>query len=103
MGCTAVQQNLGGVTQTTGQMAQAMGTATQATSAWSQALQVAAGIGLAVTLDRIVQALARFLSGSVTLAAKMQDLHRSFVVLEGSSQAANRTLAGLFDVANGLA
>ena len=94
-----VQQSLNGVGQATSQVTQQMQAATQATSAWSQALQTASTIGLAVTLDRIVQALGRFLQNSILLTARMQDLHRSFVALEGSSQAANRTMAELFDVA----
>ena len=94
-----VQQSLGGVTQTTSQITQAMGAATRATSAWGQVLQTASAIGLAVTLDRIVQALGRFLQNSVLLTARMQDLNRSFVAIEGSAAAANRTMAGLFDVA----
>ena len=94
-----VQQSLNGIGQATNQLTQQMRAATQATSAWGQALQTASAIGLAVTLDRIVQALGRFVRDSVLLAARMQDLHRSFVAIEGSAQAANRTMATLFDVA----
>jgi tape measure domain-containing protein len=94
-----VQQGLNGIAQTTGQVTQAMQAATVATTGWTRILQVAAGVGLATTLQAIVQSLANFVRDSVLLAAKMQDLHRSFVAIEGSAGAANRTMAGLFDVA----
>ena len=90
---------LSNTTNTVNQAGQAMQRAQGATNAWSQALQVASGIGLAVTLEAIIRALVNFIRDSVQLAAKMQDLHRSFVAIEGSGQAANRTLGGLFDLA----
>jgi Tape measure protein len=93
------QQNLTGITQATTQMTQAMRAATVATTGWTQILQVAAGVGLATTIAGIVQGLTNFVRESVALSARMQDLHRSFVAIEGSGAAANRTMAGLFDVA----
>lgn len=74
-------------------------TAASGMSGWQQALQVAAGIGIATTIQGIVRSLANFATESVQLAAKMQDLQRSFVALEGSGQAANRTLDFLFQTA----
>jgi tape measure domain-containing protein len=68
-------------------------------TAWQGALQVAAGIGLATTIQGLIRAFTQFTTESVQLAAKMQDLHRSFVALEGSSGAANRTMAFLFETA----
>jgi tape measure domain-containing protein len=68
-------------------------------TAWQGALQVAGGIGLATTIQGLVSAFRSFATESVSLAARMQDLHRSFVALEGSSQAANRTLGFLFETA----
>ena len=46
-----------------------------------------------------VATITTFLEESVRLAARMEDLHRSFIGLEGSSAAATRTMQQLFDVA----
>lgn len=84
---------MGQALQNTGQQARTFG------SVWQQALAVAGGIGLATSMQSITHAVVEFGTASVSLAARMQDLHRSFVALEGSGQAANRTLAFLFETA----
>jgi tape measure domain-containing protein len=78
---------------------QAAQAAQGASSSWRTMFQIAGGIGLATTIQGIVSALKNFATESVQLAARMQDLHRSFVALEGSGQAANRTLEFLFQTA----
>ena len=105
-----IQQVQGQTTQSTQQLTQQLNTlgqtfqqsATQARTfgaAWQNALQVAGGIGIATSIQGIVRAVLDFGTASVQMAAHMQDLHRSFVALEGSGQAANRTLAFLFETA----
>jgi tape measure domain-containing protein len=84
---------MGQTLQATGQQARTFGTA------WQAALQVAGGIGLATTIQGIARAVIQFSTESVQLAARMQDLHRSFTAIEGSGGAANRTLTFLFDTA----
>ena len=74
-------------------------TSQQVGSTWQTLFQVAGGIGLATSIQEIVRAIARFTTESVRLAASMQDLRRSFVALEGSGDAANRTLNFLFETA----
>jgi tape measure domain-containing protein len=64
-----------------------------------QMLGIAGGLGIATTIQGITRSLTNFVSESVQLAAKMQDLHRSFTAIDGSGGAANVTIARLFATA----
>lgn len=68
-------------------------------SSWQSVLQIAAGIGLATTIQGIVHSFTGFITESVQLAGRMQDLARSFAAVEGSTGQASRTLANLFSIA----
>lgn len=87
------------ISQTTQQANQA-GQAAQAFGLnWQHALQIAAGIGIATTVQGIVRTITNLATESVQLAARMQDLSRSFAALEGGGSAAAQTLTNLFSVA----
>jgi tape measure domain-containing protein len=64
-----------------------------------QMLGVAGGIGIATTIQGITRALTDFAITSVTTAASMENLHRSFTAVQGSGAAANQTLTALFATA----
>jgi tape measure domain-containing protein len=64
-----------------------------------QMLGVAGGLGIVTTIQGITRALSDFVQASVTLAASMENLHRSFTAIQGSSAAANQTLTALFNTA----
>jgi tape measure domain-containing protein len=59
-------------------------------------LGVAGGIGIATTIQGITRSLSDFVTTSVTTAASMENLARSFAAVQGSGAAANQTLTALF-------
>jgi tape measure domain-containing protein len=65
-------------------------------------LGVAGGIGLATGLVAIVHQVKEFVTASVALSAKMQDLNIAFRAIEGSAAAANNTLTFLFETSQRL-
>src|SRR5262245_21795917 len=64
-GTQAAQQQMNGLAHSVGQVTTQMTQAARATSTWAQVLQVAAGIGLATSIQGIVQSLATFVSTSI--------------------------------------
>jgi tape measure domain-containing protein len=66
---------------------------------WRTAMQVAAGIGLATSIQGLVRLVTHFASESLSLAARMQDLNLTFRAIEGSGAAASRTMDFLFTTA----
>jgi hypothetical protein len=96
---TQAAQSQAQLTHSLHQLTAATQQATQAQSAWTQALAVATGVGLATSVTGLVRSLATLITHSVTLAAKMQDLHLSFRAIDGSGAAANATLGRLWETA----
>lgn len=96
------QQQLTQQTQALHQLAQSATQATTAVTRMGSGLQsvlaVAGGIGLA----NLASQLRAVVVESVRLSGQMQDLHIAFRAIEGSSGAANTTLARLFDTAQRL-
>jgi len=97
---------LGQMATQLGQVQQAATTAAPAVAAlgtsWQSILGIAAGVGIATSVTALVSQMKSLVTESVSLAAKMQDLHRSFTAIEGSGSAANRTLGFLFTTAQRL-
>src|ERR1043166_4599273 len=108
-----MQQGQQQATQTSQQLTQAMGQLSQAiqqgrqqaqqfSATWQQVFAVAAGVGLATSLQALVRDMRNLLTESLQLAAKMQDLNLAFRAIEGSAGASNRTLTFLFDTSQKL-
>src|ERR1043166_6125012 len=108
-----MQQGQQQATQTSQQLTQAMGQLSQAiqqgrqqaqqfSATWQQVFAVAAGVGLATSIQSLVRDMRNLLTESLQLAAKMQDLNLAFRAIEGSAAASNRTLTFLFDTSQKL-
>ena len=99
----AQQATTQAVQQTT-QAVQALGQAQQqsanTTSTWTRILQVAAGVGLTVSVQGMVGALRQLATEAVTNATKMQALEASFKAITGSTAAAQKELAFVRETAN---
>jgi tape measure domain-containing protein len=108
-----MQQGQQQATQTSQQLTQAMGQLGQALqqgrqqaqqfgTTWQQALSVAAGVGIATTIQGLTRQFVGLITNSLELAARTQELHRAFTAIDGSGQAASATMGNLFGIAQRL-
>lgn len=86
-------QQAGQAAQEARQQSQSLG------ETWRLVFQIAAGAGLATTLQGLVRGMRDLVLESIQLSARLQDVHRSLIALEGSSDAATRTMGQLFAMA----
>ena len=89
-------QALQGLQQGMAATAQATQAATAAAGSWRAAFQIAAGIGLATTIQGIAGAFKNVATESIRAAISAEQLTRAFRAIEGSSAAAQRTMTSLF-------
>lgn len=76
--------------------------AAQASSAWTTAMGVITGLGIATSIHAIVGELKQFVVESVNVAVKLQALQISFTAITGSAITGARTLLELRQMANTL-
>jgi tape measure domain-containing protein len=97
-----VQQSITTVNATTAAFVQQTQRATSATSAWSQAMQIASGVGLATSISGLVSSLASFARETVNVGARMEQLRASLSALAGSALVGQSQFDSLFQTAQRL-
>ena len=101
----ALQATSQALTQTgtaAGQMGTQMQAATRSTSALSQAMTIASGIGLATSVQGMVQAVVAFGRETVQTGARLEQLRASLSALAGSTTAGQAQFDSLFQSAQRL-